>query len=175
MRLGTRRWYVVYTKRYKEECAQFHLKQKGVETFFPRLLLPRSTARHERIVPLFPGYLFACLLMPEEYECVRWLPGVKYLVGFYGAPVPLEDEIVVFLRQRSNAEGILTARLGLKPGQEVRISSGPFEGLVGIIENPPNAGGRVKVLMELLNRRVKVEVPIQYIEYSWMVAGGEGK
>ncbi len=47
---------------------------------------------------------------------------------------------------------------------EVLINAGPFAGLVGIIQNPPDARGRVKVLLELLGRHVKVDVPVACTE-----------
>jgi transcription antitermination factor NusG len=46
----------------------------------------------------------------------------------------------------------------------VRITQGPLEGLVGIIESPCSGRGRVRVLMELLRRQTRVEVPQQIIE-----------
>jgi transcription antitermination factor NusG len=36
----------------------------------------------------------------------------------------------------------------LRVDQEVSINGGPFDGLTGIIEEPPNAKGRVRVLLE---------------------------
>ena len=48
------------------------------------------------------------------------------------------------------------------------IAGGPFDGLAGIIQEPPNARGRVKVLVELLNRQTNVDVPVQFINASWV-------
>ena len=165
-------WYVIYTNRHKEELAQFYLKWKGIETFFPRLFLSLAEAPR-RIVPLFPNYLFARLYLPVEYAFARWSPGVKYVVGFNNEPAPIEDEIVEFLQRKANPEGILVAHPKLRCRQEIRINSGPLAGLLGIIENPPDARGRVKVLMHLLNRQVKVEVPVQNVEHGWTVAGAD--
>jgi transcriptional antiterminator RfaH len=169
-----RRWYVVYSKPHKEEVAHFHLRRKGVEAFFPQLLLPHPSTKRQRVVPLFPNYLFVQLCAPEEYDYVRWSPGVRCFVSFNGTPTPVEEGIVAFLRQRANPEGILEARSSLTVGQEVRIIGGPFEGLIGILQDPPNARGRVRVLMELLGRQVKVEVPVQLVESQWVVAGTDG-
>jgi transcriptional antiterminator RfaH len=156
-------WYVVYTKPHQEETAQVHLQRKGLDTFFPRLRLP-SPRRHRRhIIPLFPNYLFVQLHIPDDYTVVRWAPGVKHLVGSEGIPTPLDMTVVEFLRQRSAPDGISPARVSLTVGAGVRLVSGPFAGLMGIIENPPNAKGRVKVLMHLLSRQVRVEVPVDVV------------
>jgi transcription elongation factor/antiterminator RfaH len=159
-----RAWYVVYSKPHKEESAQFHLQSKGVEVFFPRLFLPPSSRGRRPLIPLFPNYLFVRVQLPEEYECVTWTPGVKRFVSFNDVPVALELDIVAYLKEKANPEGVITATSNLKVGQEVRISGGPFDGLAGIIQEPPNARGRVKILMQLLNRPMKVEMPVESLE-----------
>jgi len=153
-------WYVVYTKRQREDMAQAHLQRKGFDTFFPRLRLPHGRRDRRPIVPLFPNYFFARLRLPDDYNVVRWTPGVNHVVGYGGNPTPLDETVVEFLRQKCTPEGLLPARVGLAVGAEVQIVSGPFAGLLGIIENPPDAKGRVKVLMQLLSRQVRVEVPV---------------
>jgi transcriptional antiterminator RfaH len=162
-----RHWYVVYVKPNREERARFHLQRKGLDTFFPQLKLSYGRRNRRQIVPLFPNYLFAHLRVPDDYNMVRWSPGVNHLVGCNGTPTPLDDTVVEFLRQRSNPDGILPARINLIVGSGVRIVSGPFEGLVGIIENPPDARGRVKVLMQLLSRQVRVEIPVDAVDGGW--------
>ncbi|MBI3303108.1 MAG: hypothetical protein HYZ72_13665 [Deltaproteobacteria bacterium] len=167
--LQTRQWYVVYSKPRREDFAQFHLQRKGLEVFFPRILLPHPIPKRGQVVPLFPSYLFVRLQLPEEYHHVLWSPGVKSLVSFNGTPAPLDDEIVAFLKHQATSDGLLTGRSNLTPGQEVRITGGPLDGLVGIIQDPPDAKGRVGMLMKLLSRQVKVEVPVRFVEGGWVV------
>jgi transcriptional antiterminator NusG len=163
-------WYVVYSKAHREELAEFHLRSKGLEVFFPRLLLPPSLRRRKQIVPLFPNYLFVRIRIPEEYECVIWSPGVKRFVSFNDDPRPIEDELVSYLMHQANPAGVIPARSDLKVGQEVRITGGPFDGLAGIIQEPPDARGRVRILMEMLSRQVNVEVPTHFIESGWIAS-----
>lgn len=98
-----------------------------------------------------------------------WSPGVKRLVGFNGNPTPLDEEVIDFLMQQADSDGIISARSNLRTGQEVQISGGPFDGLVGVIQEPPSAKGRVKVLLKLLSRQVKVEVPVRFVKSGWVV------
>jgi transcription antitermination factor NusG len=51
----------------------------------------------------------------------------------------------------------------LSAGQQVEITGGPFDGFVGIIENPPNAKGRVKILLKLLSRQISVRLGVEFI------------
>jgi transcriptional antiterminator RfaH len=168
LRSGKREWFVIYTKAQKEELAQLHLRLKGFDVFFPRLLLPRSPKKAMRIIPLFPNYVFARIRMPQDYFYVLWSPGVRHFVAFGGTPVPLADKIVQYLMQEADQDGIIRACSKLKVGQEVRINGGPFEGLMAIIQEPPGARGRVKVLLNLLSRQVKVDVPLHFVENEWV-------
>jgi transcription elongation factor/antiterminator RfaH len=166
--LEAKKWYVVYSKPQKEEFAEFCLKHRGIEVFLPKLLFPESSKKRKRIVPLFPSYLFTRIYTPEQYHCILWTPGVKRIVSFNGAPAPLDESVIEFLRQEGTPEGIIVARSDIRMGQEVQITGGPFEGLVGIIQEPPDAKGRVKILMKLLSRQVKVEVPLQFVNCGWV-------
>ena len=168
--LGNKEWYVVYSKSNKEELAHFHLRLRGLDVFFPRLLLPESFKKHKRIIPLFPNYLFVRIHLSEGYHQVLWSPGVKRFIAFNDIPIPLDGNIVRYLMQRGNPEGIITAGSNLKVGQEVKINGGPFDGLVGIIKQPPDANGRLRVLMNLLSRLVQVEVPVRFVNSGWVAS-----
>ena len=159
-----RDWYVVYSKPHKEEQAQFHLRMKGLDVFFPRLDLLRVAEKRKRIIPLFPNYLFVRIHLPTEFHYVTWSPGVKRLVSFGDRPVPLDDDVVNFLKQQTNAEGLIKACSQLRAGQEVEIRGGPFDGLIAIIQDPPDAKGRVRILLKLLSRQISVKLGVEFIK-----------
>ena len=166
-----KQWCAVYTKPQKEEFAEINLRLRGIDTFFPKLFLPKSAKRKKRIVSLFPSYLFVRLkLLSEEHSSVSWCPGVKRLLSFNGTPAIVEESLVAFLMRQAGPDGTISARSNLKAGQQVSIDGGPFDGLVGIIQEPPNAKGRVKVLLEFLKRPTKVEVPVQFIKAGWVTS-----
>ena len=167
-----REWYVVYSKPQKEDYARFHLSAKGLEVFFPQLRFPNSAKKRRRLVPLFPNYLFVRLkLFSEEFLYAQWCPGVSRIVSFNGVPASIQDSVVEFLMAQTDVDGIIDGRPKLSAGQQIRISAGPFGGLVGIIQEPPNAKGRIKVLLQLLNRPTRVDVPIQFLEAEWVTSG----
>lgn len=162
-------WCVVYTKAQKEDVAELNLRQRGFETFFPKLLLPRSAKRKHHIVSMFPNYIFLRLsLFIGDYSSIIWCPGVRRLVSCDGVPATIEDSIMAFLLDQSGPDGVIAARCNVEIGQQVSISGGPFDGLVGIIQEPPNARGRVKVLLQLLNRPTRVDVPVQFVKATWV-------
>ena len=85
-----------------------------------------------------------------------------------GFPRLSTTQVVDFLIERVNGDGFLEARPSLKSGQEVRITGGPFDGLLGIIQDPPNTKGRISILLQLLNQSTKVDVPIRFVEAHWV-------
>lgn len=171
MSTSDRRWFVVYTKPHKEDFTEAQLGLRSIEVFNPKLRLPDYVERRRRVVPLFPNYLFVNIDPGRDFYTVLWAPGVKRFVSPLGAePAAVDDAVVEFLKHQADHEGVLTARADLRAGQRVEITGGPFDGLIGIIQRPPNAKGRVKVLMQLLNRGpVKVDVPVQFVRTAWVV------
>jgi transcription antitermination factor NusG len=159
-----RDWYVIYSKPHKEEQAQFHLGLKRVESFFPRLQLPGPPDKKKRLVPLFPNYLFARIHLPTEYHYVIWAPGVKKIVSFSDTPVPIESNVIRFLQQNADDRGVIQARSQLRRGQEIEVAGGPFNGLMGIIQDPPDARGRIKILLKLLSRQITVKLGVEFIK-----------
>jgi transcriptional antiterminator RfaH len=174
MTQSPRKWYAVYTKPQKEDYAQLHLQSKGLETYCPRLWLPEASKKRKRKIPLFPNYLFVRFyLLSDEYNYAAWSPGVRRIVSFNGVPATIDDGIISFLMQQANATGLIVARSNLTAGQEVRLTGGPFDGLAGIIQEPPNARGRIKMLLKLLSRTTKVEVPIRFVKGEWVPSDSE--
>jgi transcriptional antiterminator RfaH len=162
-----RDWYVVYSKPHKEEQAQFHLRKKGLDVFFPRLDLARLVEKRKRIIPLFPNYLFVRVHLQTESHYVVWSPGVKRIVSFGERPVPIDERVVNFLQEQATDDGVIRARSQLHPGQEVEIRGGPFDGLLGIIQDPPDERGRVKILLKLLSRQISVKLGVKFIKGDW--------
>jgi len=169
---SNKQWCAIYTKPQKEEYAELNLRLRGIDTFYPKLFLPRSPKRKKQVVPLFPSYLFVRFEIVSGESCsIIWCPGVKRLVSFNGVPAIVEESIMAFLMGQAGPDGIISAQCNVTIGQQISIDGGPFDGLVGIIQEPPNAKGRVKVLLQLLNRPTKVDVPVQYVKASWVLAG----
>ena len=156
-------WYVVRTKVRREQYAECHLARRGVRTFLPRICQPARVGIHSVVTPLFPGYLLVQIDLETQYFDVAWTPGVNKFVAFGGAPCSLEDTVVEYLRDRGGADGIIRAFPVFREGDRVRVKYGPFAGLEGFIESS-SGRGRVRILMELLRRQTRVELPQQFLD-----------
>jgi transcriptional antiterminator RfaH len=165
----TQQWYALRSKPRKEEAIWRQLRSDGFEVFYPRLKVNPVNPRSRKIKPYFPGYLFVLVDLEETgVSRFQWMPHTLGLVSFGGEPAHVPDNLIVELRRRvleiSEAGGELFD--GLKPGDSIRISSGPFEGYEAIFDARLPGSERVRVLLELLTskRRLPVELPTGAIE-----------
>ena len=148
-----RKWYVALTKSRYEDTAHFYLRSRGIEVFHPKLVLPTPNNSGRQVLSLFPSYIFVSIdASSSDYFQVAWCPGIRKLVGFGGEPSPIETGIVDFLREQTDGKGLIVARSNLKVGDEIQIIDGPFKGLAGIIQQPPDSKTRVSVLMRIRSR-----------------------
>ncbi len=156
---NSKEWFVVRTKPQKEEFARLNLERREVEVYLPRIV---GTSASERPVPtpLFPCYLFVKLSLTQGYHRVVWTPGVKGFVAFGQEPAPVDDEVVEYLQHRTGEDGLIRPENRLRVGDRVKVTRGPFSGLIGIIERPCGRKGRIKVLMDFLKRGIIVDLPL---------------
>lgn len=150
-------WYVVRTKPQKEAHVVMWLGHAGVECFLPRI---RSFAR---VCPLFPSYLFvsADFNLPSCYRMIKYTRGVVDILGNGEEPIPVSNEVIAIIKKRMNPQGFVELSSHLRPGQEILIRKGPFKDLMGILEGVASDEQRVHVLLNLMQRQIRVEFPIQ--------------
>lgn len=152
-------WYVLQSKRHKERLAQHSLGNRGIRTYLPWIIQWPRPAVGSAVVPMFPGYLFAQLVLPDDFSLVSWTPGVKAFVAFGGGAVPIDSTVITFLQDREGADGLIRCGNSSTDGSEVRITNGPFRGLTAVIEQRLPARERVRVLIHFLQRETPVELP----------------
>lgn len=159
-----RDWLVVATRRHKERAARMSLEQLGLATYLPMLEQWPRPAVGASVGPMFPGYLFAHATVRDVYPIGR-AAGVRGFVSFGGAPARLDDAVVEFLRSREDANGIIRAE-PLPLGSEVVITDGPLRGFIAVVERRLSARQRVLLLLDILQRQTRVEVPEQWIRQA---------
>jgi len=91
----------------------------------------------------------------------QWMPHAIGLVSFDGEPATVPENLIYAIRKRvetiMNAGGELFD--GLKHGDQVRISDGPFYGYEAIFDTRLPGSERVRVLIQMLNdRHLSVEM-----------------
>jgi len=153
------RWYAVQCLSNSEFLAAAQLANQGFAVFLPCLVRTRRHARKFDTVrrPLFPGYLFVRLdSSRDRWRAINGTLGVARLVGSADAPTPLPAGVVEAICDGCDDNGVMAASSDeLSPGEEVRVTAGPFAEFVGKLESLDGAG-RVRVLLEILGRRTCV-------------------
>lgn len=138
------------------------------ETFLPmiRTMVRGKYKAQSRIKALFPSYLFAHLDLndPNLYHMIRYTRGVRRVLGDRAIPIPVPDEMIEIIRARMDGQGVIEQRLVMKKGDEVRVRSGPFRELIGILEKPVSAAGRVRVLLKIMRHVVRCEMSAADVE-----------
>jgi transcriptional antiterminator RfaH len=154
------RWLAVNTHPHREHIAIENLSRQDFETYCPLIQRQVRHARRTRHVmrPLFPGYVFVRI----NPDLQRWRPilstfGVRSLVRCGDRLSFIEDGFVAGLRARELDGIIIKPAEPYQLGQQVRMRSGPFDGLVATIIEMDEKD-RLVVLMDLLNQSVKVRV-----------------
>ena len=165
----TQYWYALRSKPRKEDVVWRQARTRGFETFYPRIKVNPVNPRSRKIRPYFPGYLFIQADLEEVGLSVfQWMPHSMGLVSFGGEPSTVPEHLIHELKKRIDAINEAGGELfeGLKPGEVVRISEGPFRGYEAIFDARLPGTERVRVLLELLGnqRRVPIELDAGYIQ-----------
>ena len=160
-------WYVIQTKPRRERQVGSVLERQGIQVYLPLVRVRRVNPRASPVTPFFPGYLFARAdLASIGASALNWVPGSVRLLGFDGEPALVPDVIVEHIRQRvSDLDRQYDLGSGpFKPGDPVRIISGPFRDLEAVFDLTLSSSGRVLVLVKFLGRIVRGEVDLGVLE-----------
>ena len=157
-----RAWYVVNTLPHQEARADQNLRRQNYTTLLP---VTRRTRRHARrldtvLTPLFPGYLFVELdLENQSWSSINSTFGVKRLLCGGERPTELQRDFVTALQETIGEDGVASIPAPeLTPGQQVRISSGPFADCIAAVLHL-SPGERVKLLLNVLGGSVSATMP----------------
>jgi transcription elongation factor/antiterminator RfaH len=161
-------WYVMRSKPNKEEFLAGQLTAYGIKVFCPRIRVKTVNPRARKVRPYFPSYLFIQVdLETVSTSTLRWMPGAINLVSFDGKPAPVPEALISAIErqvEQINASQVNHAK-GLKPGDIVRIQTGPFAGYEAIFDEHISGRERVRVLLNFLQKRqIPVELGEQQIE-----------
>lgn len=156
---GTK-WFLAQLKPNSASIADKNLKRQGFTTFLP--LEEETLQRNGKFVtamrPLFPGYIFVAFDVDRGlWRTVNSTHGITRLVSFGKAPAAVPIDLVSQLMLRCDSSGKLLSPKGLKPGDKVTLTKGPFANFVAEVEKiAPDR--RVWLLMEIMGGKTRVAV-----------------
>src|SRR5947207_8256911 len=159
--LNDAHWFCLRAQPKREHIAAVGLRRRfGITCLAPRLRSRKLTRRGAVwfVEAMFPGYFFAQFDYPTERRRVEHAAGVRGILQFGDRLATIDAATIENLRQRMEADEVITFDPDLKVGQEVQIAHGPLQGLEVLVTQLLPASERVRVLLEFLGRSLQMEV-----------------
>lgn len=150
------RWWVLHTKSRQEKSVAREMTRNRVPFFLPLLKRHSNAGRPRQIsyIPLFTGYVFVFGSHHEREVCLRTSRLARIL------PVHDGDQLRRELHQINQlieADRPLTFETRLEPGRRVRVTTGPFAGVEGVVLKR-HGQSRLIVAVQLLQQGVSASV-----------------
>ncbi len=156
-------WFALYTKPRSEFKAAEQIEECGIHYYLPAITrLKQWSDRKKKITePLLRGYIFILadekerIISLEQYSVVR-------CVFDNGRPAKIPQWQIDNLRTMLSSKSELFIKEGLVPGIKVRITDGPFSGVIGKVQDLGNEK-TIAVSLDLLNRSIIAHLPKESI------------
>lgn len=158
------RWYALRLRSRFEFSVRDTLRAAGIEEFLPTMATESRWSDRTAIVTraLFPGYLFARFDDATAAADIVATRGVVEILSIGLRPEPISDDAIADLRRAVESRAIV----GTCPyvaGSTVRVKSGPFAGIEGIVTRVKD-GALLTIPMPILGRSVNVAIDASDVE-----------
>jgi transcription antitermination factor NusG len=157
-------WYSLYTWHQHEKVIASILANKGFDVFLPLYGTVRRWKDRDKklMLPLFPCYLFIRGGLDRRLDIVS-TPGVCSFVATNGTPAVIPADEIAAIRRVLESPARVDPHPYLQVGDRVRVTSGAFEGLEGILVRT-KGDCRLVLSIELLQKSAAVEVDVSAVE-----------
>ncbi len=156
-------WFALYTKSRSEFKAAEQIGAHEVEYYLPTVVKYRQWSDRKKKItePLIRGYIFVYVNEKERIISLEQNAVVRCLTE-RGRPAKIPDWQIENLKNMLRNEADFYIAEGLVPGAKVRIKEGPFENVVGVVQEV-DGGRTLAVSIDLLNRSVVAHLPKESI------------
>lgn len=155
-------WRVLHTRPRQEKAIADVLAAAGIRHFLPTIRETKIYGHRRRIVhrPLFPSYVFLQGSKEEAWFAV----GTKRITQVIEAP---DQEQLAYeleqIRLALRGSAVLDPYPFLQVGKRVRVCSGPFKGVEGVVDVRARQD-RLILKVEALGRAVSLEIDACLLE-----------
>jgi transcription antitermination factor NusG len=161
-------WHACTTRARHEKKVDALLTRNGIESYLPLVERESQWKDRRKLVAfaMFPGYVFARFALEGMLRVVS-THGVAGVVSVRGKPAPIGGDEIQNIRRLS--EGLARSGAAADDAEElttgiwVRVTSGPFEGLEGIVTGT-RSQRRVRVGLQLIGRFMQVDVGMAHVK-----------
>ena len=157
-------WYAAYTKHQHEKGAREILLRKGFDVLLPLYHASHRWKDRTRIIslPVFPSYLFVHANLDRKLDILK-TAGVFWLVESGGSACEVPPADIEAIRRIAEFSEGVQPHPYLNCGDRVRVKTGPFAGLQGILTRVKNQC-RVVVSVDVLQKSLSIEVDSAALE-----------
>jgi transcription antitermination factor NusG len=156
-------WYALYTRPRAEFKAAEQIEAIGIEYYLPTITrLKQWSDRKKKITePILKGYIF---IFANEHERINSLGQYSVIrcVSERGKAARIPQWQIDNLKKMLETRSEFHIYEGIIPGAKVRIKEGPFNGVIGTVQESEN-GKTIAVSIDLLNRSVIAHLPRESI------------
>ena len=187
-----KQWFVLHTLTGQENKVQrsieARVKIERMEDYIGRCVIPTEKVSEKKngkkrtiVKKFFPGYVLCELALYDEargvddngrkaiyertWQFLRETPG---MIGFVGSdrPMPLKKHEVdaILLDKPNGAQDVERPKFNFSVEDTVKINDGAFMGLTGQVSMVDPDKGKLKVEVNIFNRKVQVDVEYWQIE-----------
>ena len=105
------------------------------------------------------------LMTDASYHLIKNTPKVSGFLGANGKPAPIsEKEVKQILQQVEEGIDRRKPSIVYEIGEEVRVTDGPFNSFVGVVEGVDLEKSRLKVAVSIFGRATPVELEYSQVE-----------
>jgi len=173
----TKKWYIIHTYSGFEARVRESLKQRvealGMRERIGEILIPtedvvemREGKKKVSARKFFPGYVLVNMEMSDDaWHLVKNTPKVTGFVGTANRPTPLsQEEVNRIIAQVTVSAEKPKPKFSFKPGEQVRITDGPFSNFTGVVEELNEDKSTLKVMVTIFGRATPVELDFLQVE-----------
>lgn len=165
------KWYVVHTYSGYENKVKANLEKivenRNMQEYILDIVVPmeeqieiKDGKKKATLKKVFPGYVLVKMIMSDEsWYIVRNTRGVTGFVGPGSKPVSLTDDEVKVMGVEES-----TATVDYAVNDNVRVTSGPLENFIGIVEEINMEKKKVRVMVSMFGRETPVELELVQIQ-----------
>ncbi len=172
------RWYIVQAHSgFEKKVAQSILEdaaKQGVSELFEDIVVPTESVveirRGKKVASerkFFPGYVLVKMVMNDvSWQLVKNTPKIAGFLGGGGnRPQPvMQSEVDRIFAQVQEGIEKPKSQILFEIGEQVKITEGPFESFVGIIEEVDQEKERIKLSVSIFGRPTPLELQYSQAE-----------
>jgi transcriptional antiterminator NusG len=164
------RWYVVHTYSGYENKVKANLEKmvenRNLQDQIIEVVVPmeeqleiKDGKRKTTLKKVFPRYVLVKMYMNDDsWYVVRNIRGVTGFVGPGAKPIPLSDEEIVNMGIEQ-----LEVVVDFEVGDTVKVTNGPLQDFIGVIEEINMEKHKVRVLVSMFGRETPAELEFTQI------------